>query len=70
MTTPFLRDTPGLTQLSIGLKMLTIADIGAFGVLWDITMGIPWTLIGNALDGEYWYKHHLGLFQLIAAMKH
>jgi hypothetical protein len=43
----FIRGTPGQAQPSALLKLATVLDIGAFGITWAVTMGVPWALIGK-----------------------
>lgn len=61
---PLIRGTPGKPPSTM-LEVVTVADIGLFGIVWGTTMGIPWTLIGNALESEPWYGNRVGLFQMI-----
>lgn len=59
---PLLRGVPGQILPSLGLRFATLVDIGLFGVVWATTMGVPWTLVGNALDSDPWYAQRVGLF--------
>ncbi|KAI0561000.1 Major Facilitator [Gracilaria domingensis] len=64
MVAPFIRGTKGRVP-SQTLKAITVTDIGLFGIVWGTTMGVPWTLIGNALESKPWYRDRVGLFQMI-----
>ena len=59
---PLLRGVPGQVEPSVALRLATMADIGLFGIVWATTMGVPWTLVGNALDSDPWYAQRVGLF--------
>lgn len=65
LSTPLLRGTQGQDKPSGLLRALTLLDIGLFGVVWATTMGIPWTLIGDALESDPWYSQRVGLFQTL-----
>lgn len=62
LAAPLIRGTVGQTAPSTFLKMVTMLDIGAFGIVWATTMGVPWTLVGDALDSNAWYAKRVGLF--------
>lgn len=62
MAAPLLHGRVGQTSPSFLLRALTMLDIGVFGVVWATTMGLPWTLIGNALEIDPRYAKNLGLF--------
>lgn len=62
LAAPFIRGVPGQTEPSSWLRLVTLADIGMFGVVWATTMGVPWTLIGDALESDRWYAKRVGLF--------
>lgn len=62
LSAPLLRGVPGQAAPSAALRLATMADIGFFGVVWATTMGVPWTLVGNALDSDPWYSQRVGLF--------
>lgn len=47
------------------LKGVVVADISMFGIVWATTMGVPWTLVGNALQSDVWYGRRVGLFQTL-----
>eukprot|EP00177_Eucheuma_denticulatum_P002603 GFKZ01004673.1.p1 GENE.GFKZ01004673.1~~GFKZ01004673.1.p1 ORF type:complete len:502 (-),score=73.94 GFKZ01004673.1:446-1951(-) len=61
MAAPFIRGSG--EQIGIWLKAVVFVDIGIFGVVWATTMGVPWTLIGDALQSDEWYRKRVGLFQ-------
>lgn len=63
MVTPLLRGSPG--GPSVLLRLAIVSDIGLFGIVWSTTMGVPWTLIGNALESDERYAKRIGLFQTI-----
>ena len=48
-----------------GLRFATMLDIGLFGVVWATTMGVPWTLIGDALEKDARYSGKIGLFTTV-----
>lgn len=62
MVAPLLRGTQGQSHPSFALRMATMLDIGAFGVVWATTMGVPWTIIGNALESDRRYASRVGLY--------
>lgn len=62
LSAPMLRGVPGQVAPSTGLRLSVMADIGLFGIVWATTMGVPWTLVGNALDSDPWYAQRIGLF--------
>lgn len=64
MVSPLLRGTAGKVP-GLWLKILTVGDIGMFGIVWATTLGVPWTLIGNALESDSRYASRIGLFQTI-----
>lgn len=65
LAAPFIRGTPGQDYPSAGLRVVTLLDIGLFGVVWATTMGVPWTLVGDALESDEWYGRRVGLFQTV-----
>lgn len=62
LSAPFIHGTPHQSEPSALLKGLTMLDIAAFGIVWGTTMGVPWTLIGNALESDPAYGKQLGFF--------
>lgn len=65
LSAPLIRGSSGISDPSDLLKFVTLLDIGAFGIVWATTMGVPWTLIGDALDSDEWYRKRIGLFTTI-----
>lgn len=61
MAAPFIRGKV-TGKVSWLLKLVTVADIGLFGIVWATTMAIPWTLVGDALEKDEWYDRRTGLF--------
>lgn len=57
-----IRGTPGQSAPSTMLKLATVLDIGAFGIVWATTMGVPWAIIGKALSEDERYQPRIGLF--------
>lgn len=60
MLAPFLRG--GRDGPSGWLKAVVLVDVGMIGVVWATTIGLPWTLIGNALESDERYAQKVGLF--------
>lgn len=58
----YIRGTPGQASPSAFVQMMTMLDIGMFGVVWATTMGVPWTLIGDALEKDVVYARRIGLY--------
>lgn len=65
LAAPLIRGSPGQEQPSAGLRAATLLDIGMFGMVWATTMGVPWTLVGDALESDPWYARRVGLFQTV-----
>lgn len=65
LAAPLLRGKPGQEHPTVGLRAVTLLDIGMFGVVWATTMGVPWTLVGDALESDEWYARRVGLFQTV-----
>lgn len=65
LSAPLIRGRPGQAYPSRLLRGITLIDIGMFGIVWATTMGVPWTLIGDALESDSWYSQRVGLFQTI-----
>lgn len=61
MAAPFIRGSG--KEVGVWLKAAVIVDITIFGVVWATTMGVPWTLVGDALQSDEWYRKRVGLFQ-------
>ena len=61
LAAPFIRIRAGQTEPSLLLKIAVTLDIASFGIVWATTMGVPWTLIGNALEADPRFSSHLGL---------
>lgn len=61
LAAPLIRGLPGV-PVSVKLKLETMLDIGLFGIVWATTMGVPWTIIGDALDCNPFYARRMGLF--------
>lgn len=61
MAAPWIRGMPGV-PVSAKLKLETMLDIGLFGIVWATTMGVPWTIIGDALECDSFYARRVGLF--------
>lgn len=61
LAAPWIRGVEG-HEVGYGLQMATLLDIGMFGVVWATTMGVPWTIIGDALESDPWYGRRTGLF--------
>lgn len=62
LSAPFIHGKVGQSKPSMLLKAITMLDVGAFGIVWATTMGVPWTLIGNALESDPRYAQSLGFF--------
>ena len=39
--------------------------LALYGIVWAVTMTVPWSLIGDALRSDPWYEQNVGLFQTI-----
>lgn len=39
--------------------------LALYGIVWAVTMTVPWSLIGDALRSDSWYEQNVGLFQTI-----
>lgn len=61
----FIRGSPGQKEPSKLLKLATILDIGSFGIVWATTMGVPWAIIGKALNDDPEYQPRVGLFTTV-----
>lgn len=61
LAAPWIRGLPGV-PVSTKLKLETMLDIGLFGIVWATTMGVPWTIIGDALECNPFYARRVGLF--------
>lgn len=61
----FIRGIPGQKEPSSWLKLATILDIGSFGIVWATTMGVPWAIIGKALNDDPEYQPRIGLFTTV-----
>lgn len=70
MITPLLRGR-SLTGVapSFLLRLATVVDIAAFGIVWATTMALPWTLVGHALDSpsasDDYYARRKGFYVTI-----
>lgn len=62
LSAPFIRGSQHQVEPSILLKGFAMLDIASFGIVWATTMGVPWTLIGTALESDPAYGKQLGLF--------
>lgn len=62
LSAPFVHGPPHQGEPSALLKGFTMLDIASFGIVWATTMGVPWTLIGNALESDPAYGKQLGFF--------
>lgn len=60
LATPFIRGSGGEPRWM--LKTAVLADVGLVGVVWATTLGLPWTIAGNALESDEWYAQRIGLF--------
>ncbi|CDF35954.1 unnamed protein product [Chondrus crispus] len=65
LVAPLIRGMEGQEYPGAGLQAATLIDIGMFGVVWATTMGVPWTLVGDALESDEWYARRVGLFQTV-----
>lgn len=61
----FIRGTPEQARPSPLLKLAAVVDIGAFGIVWATTMGVPWAIIGKALNDDPAYRSRIGLFTTV-----
>ncbi|CDF33858.1 unnamed protein product [Chondrus crispus] len=62
LSAPFIRGSPHQRAPSRALKAFAMLDIASFGIVWATTMGVPWTLIGTALESDPAYGKQLGLY--------
>lgn len=62
LSAPFIHGSPHQGEPSALLKVITMLDIASFGIVWATTMGVPWTLIGSALEADPVYGKQLGFF--------
>lgn len=60
MAAPFIRG--GKDGPNGWLKAVVLVDVGLIGVVWATTLGLPWTLVGNALESDERYAQKIGLF--------
>lgn len=65
LAAPLIRGTEGQENPAAALRAVTLLDIGMFGIVWATTMGVPWTLVGDALESDEWYRRRVGLFQTV-----
>lgn len=65
LAAPLLRGRVGQSEPAFWLKVATMFDIASFGVVWATTMSVPWTLVGDALESDAWYRNNVGTFQTI-----
>lgn len=63
LAAPLIRGGGG--KVAPWLKGVVLLDISLFGIVWATTMGVPWTLVGNALQSDDWYGRRVGLFQTL-----
>jgi MFS family permease len=61
----YIRGSPGQSQPSVMLKLAAVFDIGAFGIVWATSMGVPWAIVGKALNDDPEYQPQVGLFTTI-----
>lgn len=60
MSTPFIR--AGRDGVTNTMRVLVLIVIGSIGIVWATTLGLPWTLVGNALESDDVYRSKIGLF--------
>jgi hypothetical protein len=65
ITAHFIRGAAGQGEPSAVLKLATVLDIGSFGVVWATTIGVPWSIIGKALNDDPEYQPRIGLFTTV-----